>query len=575
MSSSVEQIKERLNIADVVGAYVTLEKSGRNLRARCPFHNERTPSFFVSPERGTYHCFGCDAGGDIFEFVEAFEGIDFYGALKILAAKAGVALLRDDPRAHDEKERLYRILDEVASFYERTLADSPRALKYLEERGITGESRTEWRLGFARDEWQGLLSFFSARGVKEDILIKAGLAVRSREGRCYDRFRGRVMFPISDSSGRVIAFSARVLPGQGAAKSVSLQGFAEAKYINSPETELYHKSSALYGLHKAKQAIREKNACIIVEGQMDVLVTHQAGIRNAVATSGTALTEEHIGRIRRFTEKLVFAFDADAAGFAATERGLVLALKEGMDVALAHLPPKMDPADLGVKSPRDLAERLENARHAVDFFLTVLKENSSDPRRMRIEAGKKILPLIARMKNRIEQAHFIRETAREIGVREDALWEELKVVRAEGVVADKKYPSEETVTQLPRSRKEAITERLIGVLLLERREGSVSAHFLKNAEQEIENLLGVPFLGVVERFSPRDREKMIFEAERSYGEHGLKEDDIKELVRNLKESVVRVRLRNATAALGEAERARNEPLAEQISKEISILRKSI
>lgn len=574
MSSSVEQIKERLNISDVVGAYVTLEKSGRNFRARCPFHNERTPSFFVSPERGTYHCFGCDAGGDIFEFVETFEGVDFYGALKILAAKAGVALERGDPRARDEKERLYRVLDEATSFYEKTLADSPYALGYLKERGITDESRTEWRLGLAPNEWQGLLSFFSARGIKEDILIKAGLVARSREGRCYDRFRGRVMFPISDSSGRVIAFSARVLPGQEVPQSASVQSYGEAKYINSPETELYRKSDALYGFHQARQAIREKNACIVVEGQMDVIITHQAGVRNAVATSGTALTEEHIGRIRRFAEKIVFAFDADAAGFAAAERGLVLAFSNGMDVALAHLPQKMDPAELGATSPKELAERLENAQHAVDFFLTVLKENIIDPRRLAIEAGKKVLPLIAHMKNRIEQAHFIKETARQTGVREDALWEELKAVRAGGGGANEKS-SEGKPAQAPRSRETAITERLIGVLLWQRSVGSEPAVFLKNAEQEIENLLGVPLSEVLERFSPRDREKILFEAERSYGERGLREDDIQELVHNLKESIVRARIRNATLALGEAEGARDESLAEQISKEISILRKSI
>lgn len=574
MSSPVEQIKDRLNIADVVGSYVTLEKSGRNFRAHCPFHNERTPSFFVSPERGTYHCFGCDAGGDIFEFVEKFEGVDFYGALKILAAKAGVALERSDPRARDEKEHLYKVLDGAASFYEKTLVDSPHALKYLAERGIGDASRTEWRLGFAPNEWQGLLSFFSSRGVKEDILIKAGLVARSRERRCYDRFRGRIMFPISDSSGRIIAFSARVLPVQEVPKSASAQSFSEAKYINSPETELYRKSVALYGFDKAKQAIREKNTCIVVEGQMDVIITHQAGVRNAVATSGTALTEEHLGRIRRFAEKIVFAFDADAAGFAAAERGLVLALGNGMNVALAHLPQKMDPAELGCISPKSLAERLENAQHAIDFFLTVLKENSTDPRRLAIEAGKKILPLIAHMKNRIEQAHFIAEMARQTGVREDALWEEFKIVRAEGFGANKK-PSGEKPAQAPRSRETAIAERLTGILLWQRSVGSEQAVFLKNTEREIESLLGVPFSEVVNRFSPRDREKIVFEAEHSYGERGLKEDDVQELVRNLKESMVRARIRNATLALGEAEGAHNESLAEQISKEISILKKSI
>lgn len=586
MSSSVEQIKDRLSIVDVVGAYVTLEKSGRNLRARCPFHNERTPSFFVSPERGTYHCFGCDAGGDIFEFVEAFEGIDFYGALKILATKAGVLIVRSDPRAHDEKELLYHVLDEAAAFYEHVLAASPHAREYLRKRGATPASIKEWRLGFARDEWQGLLSFFSAKGIKEDVLEKAGLVIRSREGRYYDRFRGRIMFPIADSSGRVIAFSARLLPGnaaEGKQTSAPAGGFGEAKYINSPETELYHKSSALFGFDKAKQAIREKNACIIVEGQMDVLITHQAGARNAVATSGTALTEEHIGRIRRFTEKLVFAFDGDSAGLAATERGLKLALKEGMDVALVRLPQKKDPAELGAASPEDLVLRLENATHAVDFFLTALKETITDPRRLKIETGKKVLPLIARMKNRIEQAHFIAETARHIGVREDALWEELLAIRAttgdgesgKSAVSAGAAPSSGGGTvPVARSRKDAITERLIGVFLSQATTG-VGVDFLSNAKQETEKLLGAPFSEIIKRFSENERERMRFEAERVYVGRGFKENDINELVENLKDSTIRARLRSATIALLRAENAHDEIRAKEISKEISALRKSI
>lgn len=587
MSSSVEQIKDRLNITDVVGSYITLEKSGRNLRARCPFHNERTPSFFVSPERGTYHCFGCDAGGDIFEFVETFEGVDFYGALKILAAKAGVELARENPRIRDEKERLYHILDEAASFYEKALAGSPYAMQYLTERGLADSTRKEWRIGFAPDAWQDIFSFFSSRGIGGDALGKAGLVIRSAGGRYYDRFRRRIMFPIADSSGRVIAFSARLLPGTDGiqkaktvsvggfneAKPASAQRFSEAKYINSPETELYRKSSALYGLDKAKRAIREKGACVIVEGQMDVLMAHQAGIRNAVATSGTALTDEHISRIRRFTEKIVFAFDADSAGFSATERGLALALKEGMEVSLAHLPPQTDPAELGAASPDDLSKRIENAPHAVDFFLTVLKETITDKRRRAVEIGKKVLPLIAHMKNRIEQAHFIGETAREMGIREEALWEEMRAIRATTNTSGGIFSARNA--RAPRPRSETITERLVGVLLWQKKAKNNTADFFKNAECEVEKICGVSFREVAERFSPRARERMMFDAERSYEGRVLREDDITELVRNLRESVIRARLRGAIEALANAENARDEAKAERISKEINILRKSI
>ncbi|OGZ11810.1 MAG: hypothetical protein A3D67_02160 [Candidatus Lloydbacteria bacterium RIFCSPHIGHO2_02_FULL_51_22] len=601
MSSSVEQIKDRLNIADVIGAYITLERAGKNFRARCPFHNERTPSFFVSPERGTFHCFGCSKGGDIFEFTKEFEGVDFYGALKLLAVKAGVELERTDPRLRDEREYLFGILDEAAAFYARTLLASPSAREYLKKRGLSEESIRMWRLGYAPSSWQTLFSFFSEKKVSPEMLVKAGLVIRADSGRYYDRFRGRVMFPIADSTGRVVAFSGRFFqpeadlsPGADPARkaapadrpssamasagkpssAMASAGRHEAKYINSPETKLYDKSRALYGFDKAKQYIREKGACVVVEGQMDAVVAHQVGIRNTVATSGTALTVEHVHYIRRFTEKVVFAFDADAAGIAATERALKIALTEGMDVSLAHLPGGSDPAELGVSAPQELIKRIERSKHAVDFFLTVCEEKITDPRRLKIEAGKKVLPIIAHIKNRIEQAHFITETSRRIGVGEEVLWEELR--RIPNVSTARVAEEKKATIPPPRARKDVIAQKITGILLQNARKNddTPTTLFLKNAEKEFENLIGMSPREYAEALPASVRERLVFDALRTEGAHTSLEHDIKELLENLKKTVVRTKLTQRTMDLARAEKAGDETQAREISEEIRTLTKS-
>lgn len=592
--ADIETIKERLGIADVVGSYVTLERAGRNFRARCPFHNERTPSFFVSPERGTYHCFGCDKGGDIFSFVEEFEGVDFYGALKVLAAKAGVALSPADTQGKDEKDRLYQTLEAATAFYEQTLRGGDVARAYLLKRGITEESIATWRLGYAPGEWRALHSFMSARGIGEEALLKAGLLIRADSGRCYDRFRGRIMFPVADSSGRVVAFSARVLPEEVPSparqeeKPASASGYSAAKYINSPETLLYNKGATLYGLDKAKQYIREADSCVIVEGQMDLVVLHQIGVKNAVATSGTALTGDHLLRLGRFTETVIFAFDGDAAGFAATERALGLALERGMEVRIAHVPQGTDPGELGIRSPEELRERVTGARHAVPFFLTALKEKHTDARRFKMEAGKAVLPIIARMKNRIEQAHFIAEAARAIGVKEEALWEELRahaarIVTGGSAAPEKTASSSASPTAYPASAKglgEAkprsltIALRLAGIVLGKERSAAAGDFSHKETKKEMEEILGISFDTLIARLGASEREKIIFEAEQAYPAPAS-DKEVAELMQNLKATILRSRLLRATEELSRAEYARDTATAERVTREINTLMKSL
>ena len=275
MNSPVAKIKERLSIEEVVSSYIKLKKAGANLKAKCPFHNEKTPSFFVSVDRGSYYCFGCGASGDIFTFVEEFEGLDFRGALKLLADRAGVELAaytKEMKEAENEKEKLYRAMEEATLYFCDNLTQNREVLNYLKTRGLNEKSIKDFRIGFALLDWRLLYFYLQKKGFSDIEMEKAGLVKKSEKG-FYDRFRGRIMFPISDSSGRVIAFSGRIFSAQGGSAS---GGVEQAKYLNSPETPIFSKHAVLYGIYKAKDSIRKNNFSILVEGQMDLILSHQA-----------------------------------------------------------------------------------------------------------------------------------------------------------------------------------------------------------------------------------------------------------------------------------------------------------
>ncbi|MEK7190640.1 MAG: DNA primase, partial [Patescibacteria group bacterium] len=409
MNSPVAKIKERLSIEEVVSSYLKLERAGSNLKAKCPFHNEKTPSFFVSVDRGSYYCFGCGASGDIFTFVEEFEGLDFKGALKMLADKAGVPLLpytREMKEAESEKEKLYRVMEEATLYFESNLAVKPPSelgiltaspREYLKSRGLNEKSIKDFRIGFALLDWRLLYFYLQKKGFSDIEMEKAGLVKKSEKG-FYDRFRGRIMFPISDSSERVIAFSGRIFSAQGGSAS---GGVEQAKYLNSPETPIFSKHAVLYGIDKAKDSIRKNNFSILVEGQMDLILSHQAGYRNTVATSGTALSDStiskenvvsNLGLARRLSENLVLAFDADKAGANATLRAGKIALSLGMDVKVVDLPDGIDPADLIGKSGAEAwREAIKNSKHIIEFLLNkILKNSGGDMRKVGREIKEKI-----------------------------------------------------------------------------------------------------------------------------------------------------------------------------------------
>lgn len=422
MSTPIEQIKARLTIVDVVSPYVKLQKAGKHLKGKSPFTNEKTPSFFVSPERGMYYCFSTGKGGDIFTFISEMEGIDFKGALKILAEKAGVELVPEDPARRSYRDNLYHILEDATVFFETGLKNSPESKQYLHERGVTEETIHAWRIGFAPNAWRALFLHLRAKGYSQDALLAAGLIkIGEKKAEPYDVFRHRIMFPICDVSGRVVGFSGRDRSGDEKAP----------KYVNSPETELYNKSHILFGYDKAKNGIRTLDFSLIVEGQFDLVLSHQAGYTNTVAISGTAMTGEHVALLSRLSNRIVLALDADRAGIASAKRAATIALAREMDVKVAHIEGGKDPADLVREDPKLLKACVGRATHIIPFLLDILRRETQDERSFLLRTREEVVPFIALMPNRIDAEHFEALLANETHTTKDAIHFEVERLRDE------------------------------------------------------------------------------------------------------------------------------------------------
>lgn len=412
---AVEQIKERLDIVDVVSTYVELKPAGKSLKGKSPFTNERTPSFYVSPERGMYYCFSTNQGGDIFTFIEKIEGVDFKGALKILADKAGVELVREDPKKRTERDNHYAAMEAASLFYEQTLKEHSAPVEYLKARGVTGLTAKQWRIGYAPNEWRAGKVALEAAHVSTETLRTVGLVKGEAGKEPYDVFRDRVMFPICDPSGRVIAFSGRLLHPDDKAP----------KYVNSPESPLFKKSEALFGYHRAKEGIRRMDFSLIVEGQFDVVLAHQAGYHNAVAVSGTALTAQHVALLQRLSNRCVLALDADRAGIAAVKKAAAVMLARGMDVKVARLPNGEDPADMIHTDVAVFKSCVGHSTHVIEFLLEVHKEQAKDERTYKLQVREEVLPYIALIPNHIDQEHFVGVIAAALDVEKTAIRLEL------------------------------------------------------------------------------------------------------------------------------------------------------
>ena len=462
LSSPIDEIKSRLDIAEVVGGYIKLQKAGANFRAFCPFHSEKTPSFFVSPARQIWHCFGCSRGGDIFGFIKEIEGVEFGDALRILAQKAGVELKKQSPESvgwKTERQRLYEICELATQFFEKQLESKKgkEVKEYLLGRGISEESIKKWRIGYSPDVWQGLSDFLVSKGYQREEIVKAGLAVKSETSmeNFFDRFRARIIFPIFDLNGQIIGFGGRIFKSED-----------PAKYLNTPNTLLYDKSRILYGLDRAKVEIRRKDFCILVEGYTDAIMVSQAGFENVAATSGTALTPFQLKILKRYSDNLTLAFDMDVAGDSATKRGIDLAQLQGFNIKVVLLPAftsvqgAKDPAEIISKNPKKWEEVVLSAKSILDFYFetTFSKKDPKTPEGKR-EISKILLPQIKRIPNKIEQSFWIQKLAKELEVKEENIEEELRKTKIESFT---EIPSIEPEEKMPqKSRKELLEERLL------------------------------------------------------------------------------------------------------------------
>jgi DNA primase len=449
--SVITDVKQKLDIVELVSEYVTLQKAGRNFKSLCPFHSEKHASFFVFPEQQSWHCFGaCGTGGDIFSFVMKKEGVDFGQALRLLAERGGIILSPREvsSKVEDEKrDKLFQINEVATEYYHHLLLSSKsgeRARSYLARRKITPETIKDFRLGFSPDTWETIKNYLLDKGYTEKEVAEAGLTLEKEEGRTYDWFRNRLMFPICDIQGRVTGFGARVLDN------------SLPKYINSPQTLIFDKGSILYGVDKAKSAIRKKDLAIIVEGYTDVLTAHQHGWQNVVGSMGTSLTENQVGGIKRLTKNITLALDADLAGEEATLRGKAILAHSDAEANVILLPPGKDPDEV-IKGAPPLWEKLVGqAIPILDFaFQSVISKVDINKARDKSVAVQKLLPSIYEIKDPVQQSHYLRKLARELRIEESAIRSALRELKT-----GKKRPQISKSSEQSRSSRQLVSSRI-------------------------------------------------------------------------------------------------------------------
>ncbi len=417
---AVEDIKSRLGLEDVVGDYLELKRAGRNLRALSPFSNEKTASFMVSPEKQIWHDFSSGKGGNMFSFVMEMEGVDFRGALEILARKAGVDLSQYQTGASaargKQKQRMYELLELATKFYQTQFTRHKEALEYiLKKRGFTKQTALDFQIGYAPNNGRALVDFLKKKNFSEQEIQQAGLATK-RYQLASDMFRGRIMIPLSDANGRVVGFTARIMQDE--------QG--QPKYINTPQTLLYDKGRQVYGLHLAKESIRKDKFVVVVEGNLDVIASHQAAVKNVVATAGTAMTPMHLKELGRFTPDVRLAFDQDQAGINAAERVIPLANQAGVSLSVITVPQGKDPDELIQKDPKIWQEVINKNQYALDWLIELLKKShdvtSAEGKRQFTD---KILPIVRQITDSVEKEHYVEAIANETGVSKSAIEQKL------------------------------------------------------------------------------------------------------------------------------------------------------
>ena len=484
--SVVDEIKQRVDIVDVVGQYVKLTKSGRTMRGLCPFHSEKHPSFFVYPEQQSWHCFGaCNTGGDVFSFVMKKDDIDFGEALRILAQRTGVTLDKKSEPKTKEKDRLYQANEAAAQFFHESLLHSPdgeKARSYVASRGLSLKTAADFQLGYSPNKWEALKQYLMERGYTEAELSAAGLIIESEEGGTHDRFRHRLIFPICDTRGRVTGFGARALDD------------SLPKYTNSPQTPIFDKSGSLYGINLAKQAVRKQNMAVIVEGYTDTITAHQNGFNNVVASMGTAVTEKQVNIIKRIARNvsLVLALDADEAGEEAMLRGVGYENTLDAEVKVIIIPEGKDPDDVIKEDAKVWQNLLEEALPIMDYtFNMVTAKLDLTTAKDKSLAADELLSIIAEIKDPVRQAHYLQKLARLVSVSERNLEAALRRIKPSQSRYQAREPKQEAMAQALRPVFSSPLEEYCLSLLLQHPELKVSSqqpppeHFENSESREI------------------------------------------------------------------------------------------
>ncbi|OGG13495.1 DNA primase [Candidatus Gottesmanbacteria bacterium RIFCSPHIGHO2_01_FULL_39_10] len=460
--NDLEVIKSKIDIVSFLGEYIELKKAGRNFKALCPFHSEKTPSFVVSPERGTWHCFGaCNMGGDIFEFLCKWENIEFVEALKILAQKAGITLSSYQPTEGLKiKERLYDLNHLASEYYHYILTShslGKKAHEYLKDRGLNDKIIKNFTLGYAPNSWDALIRFLKKKKYSQDEMITAGLVIKTDRGTIYDRFRGRLMFTLRDHRGNIIGFSGRVLDAK-----VSSEANQGAKYINTPETPIYIKGNALYGLDKTAESIRREKEAVIVEGEFDFLSSYQSGVTNIVAIKGSAFTEGQINLLKRYTENLKLALDSDFAGLEAAKKGITAAENAGLNLEVVTLPIGKDPDECIRKDPSLWKKAVKNTVNIYDFLISnAMQKYDKETVSGKKNIGSYVIPFLSRIGNPIVLSHYIKLLSKNLDVSYESI--ELILEKEKKGIKEKPLPSS-PVTTTP-DRTQLLEEHLLSLLL--------------------------------------------------------------------------------------------------------------
>jgi len=619
MLSQLEEIKSKLDIVEVIGQYVKLQKAGANYKALCPFHKEKTPSFIVSPSRQIFHCFGCGAGGDIVGFLMKIENLEFKEALKILADKAGVKLIYENPEVNSQKQRIIEINEKAKAFFEKQLETNIEVQEYLQKRGLKAETIKEFGLGFAPDEWRTLTNFLVKSGFKPEEILQSGLVISKKEipeinsrlpvtsyklqvTDIYDRFRDRIMFPLEDVSGQIVGFTGRIFQGKKPLKTVK-DIEAVGKYVNTPQTLVFDKSKILYGLAKTKTYLHQCETTLLVEGQMDFLMGWQAGTKNIVATSGTSLTPYHLAILKKYNNTLILGFDMDEAGERAAERGIDLALAKEFNVKILQLSQGKDLADylLETKDSSVIKDLLNKSIPIMEFYFERAKMmgdiNSLEGKKLVVSY---FLPKVKKLINSLDRAFWLEKISHYVDIDVHALEDELKRIAVESAkIIDENEPeyqyssSVALKTILEKPRYQVLAERIIAFLI---KDFSFKDEIKENQKyfpEEILEILKIILLAKVpEDLESGNLQKMNLKEEiiDKINELALRADyelemldkfnvslkeEVKKQLVDLKQEAVKIKLKKIENDIMKAEKDKDEKQIQDLIKQFGQLSKEL